>query len=79
METISKLFTLLQSKIKQFIKNHIIDKCPEEYDDIFQLMETQDLIAIIPISIIMMVLGIVIGMYITTQISDWIDKRRKNG
>ena len=40
-------------------------------------METQDLIAIIPISIIMMVLGIVIGMYITTQISDWIDRRRK--
>jgi uncharacterized membrane protein len=42
-------------------------------------METQDLIAIIPISIIMIVLGIAIGMYITTQISDWIDKRRKNG
>ena len=35
METISKLFTSLQSKIKQFIKDHIIDKCPEEYDDIF--------------------------------------------
>ena len=35
MEMISKLFTLLQSKIKQFIKNHIIDKCPEEYDNIF--------------------------------------------
>ena len=35
METILKLFTLLQSKIKQFIKDHIIDECPEEYDDIF--------------------------------------------
>tara|TARA_B100001778_G_scaffold28963_1_gene21088 strand:+ start:313 stop:441 length:129 start_codon:yes stop_codon:yes gene_type:complete len=42
-------------------------------------METQDLIAIIPIALIMMMLGFVIGMYITTQISDWIDKRRKNG
>ena len=40
-------------------------------------MELQDLIAIVPIALIMMVLGIVIGMYITTQISDWIDKRRK--
>ena len=35
MEIISKLFTSLQNKIKQFIKNHIIDECPEEYDDIF--------------------------------------------
>ena len=35
MEMILKLYTLLQSKIKQFIKNHIIDECPEEYDDIF--------------------------------------------
>ena len=35
MEMILKLFTTLQSKIKQFIKNHIIDECPEEYDDIF--------------------------------------------
>ena len=42
-------------------------------------METQDLIEIIPIALIMMMLGIVIGMYITTQIGDWIDKRRKNG
>ena len=42
-------------------------------------MEAQDLIAIVPIALIMMVLGIVIGMYITTQIGDWIDKRRKNG
>tara|TARA_B100000029_G_C16904428_1_gene715354 strand:+ start:390 stop:518 length:129 start_codon:yes stop_codon:yes gene_type:complete len=42
-------------------------------------METQDLIAIVPLALIMMVLGIVIGMYITTQIGDWIDKRRKNG
>ena len=25
----------LENKIKQFIKDHIIDKCPEEYDDIF--------------------------------------------
>ena len=77
METISKLFISLQSRIKQFIKDHIIDKCPEEYDDIFQLMETQDLIAIIPISIIMMVLGIVIGMYVTTQIGEWINKQIK--
>ena len=35
MEIISKLFTSLQSKTKQFIKNHIIDECPEEYDNIF--------------------------------------------
>ena len=35
MEMILKLFTLLQSKIKQFIKDHIIDECPKEYDDIF--------------------------------------------
>tara|TARA_Y100001973_G_scaffold27891_1_gene42017 strand:+ start:375 stop:503 length:129 start_codon:yes stop_codon:yes gene_type:complete len=42
-------------------------------------MEAQDLIAIVPIALIMMVLGISIGMYITTQIGDWIDKRRKNG
>ena len=40
-------------------------------------METQDLIAIVPVAIIMMVLGIAIGMYITTQISEWIDKNRK--
>ena len=40
-------------------------------------MEAQDLIAIVPIALIMMVLGIVIGMYITTQIGDWIDKKRK--
>ena len=42
-------------------------------------METQDLIAIIPVALIMMMLGFVIGMYVTTQISDWIDKKRKNG
>ena len=42
-------------------------------------MEAQDLIAIIPVSLILVMLGIVIGMYITTQIGDWIDKRRKNG
>tara|TARA_Y100001972_G_scaffold45823_1_gene56522 strand:- start:371 stop:493 length:123 start_codon:yes stop_codon:yes gene_type:complete len=40
-------------------------------------METQDIIAIVPIALIMMVLGITIGMYITTQIGDWIDKKRK--
>ena len=42
-------------------------------------METQDLLAIVPLALILVVLGIVIGMYITTQIGDWIDKRRKNG
>jgi len=42
-------------------------------------MEAQDLIAIVPVSLIMIMLGFVIGMYVTTQISDWIDKRRKNG
>ena len=42
-------------------------------------METQDLLAIIPLALILVVLGIVIGMYITTQIGDWIDKNRKNG
>ena len=35
MEMISKLFIALRNKIKQFIKDHIIDKCPEECDDIF--------------------------------------------
>ena len=40
-------------------------------------MEAQDLIAIIPIALMIMVLGILIGMYITTQIGDWIDKKRK--
>jgi hypothetical protein len=35
MEMISKLFILLQNKIRQFTKNHIIDKCPKEHDDIF--------------------------------------------
>jgi len=40
-------------------------------------MEAQDLIAIVPVALIMMMLGIVIGMYITTQIGDWIDRRRK--
>tara|TARA_R100000697_G_C5357370_1_gene173583 strand:+ start:104 stop:226 length:123 start_codon:yes stop_codon:yes gene_type:complete len=40
-------------------------------------METQDLIAIIPVSLILVMLGIIIGMYITTQIGDWIDKKRK--
>jgi len=32
---ILKLFTSLQDNIKQFMKKHILDKCPEEYDDIF--------------------------------------------
>ena len=40
-------------------------------------METQDIIATVPIALIMIVLGIAIGMYITTQIGDWIDKKRK--
>jgi len=40
-------------------------------------MEIQDLIAIVPVALIMMMLGIAIGMYITTQIGDWIDRRRK--
>jgi len=40
-------------------------------------MEAQDLIAIIPVALIMMMLGIVIGMYVTTQIGDWIDRKRK--
>ena len=40
-------------------------------------MEIQDLIAIIPIAFIMMVLGIIIGMYITTQIGDWINRQIK--
>tara|TARA_R100000773_G_C4135080_1_gene64203 strand:- start:195 stop:314 length:120 start_codon:yes stop_codon:yes gene_type:complete len=39
-------------------------------------METQDIIAIVPIALMMIVLGIAIGMYITTQIGDWIDKKR---
>ena len=42
-------------------------------------MEIQDLITIVPIALIMIMLGFVIGMYVTTQISDWIDKKRKNG
>ena len=40
-------------------------------------METTDLIAIIPLALIMMMLGFLMGMYITTQIGDWIDKKRK--
>jgi len=40
-------------------------------------MEIQDLIAIVPVALIMMMLGIVIGMYVTTQIGDWIDRKRK--
>ena len=41
-------------------------------------METQDIIAIVPIALIMIMLGFVIGMYVTTQIGDWIDKGTKN-
>ena len=40
-------------------------------------METVDLIAIIPIALIMMMLGLIIGMYITTQIGDWINRQIK--
>ena len=40
-------------------------------------METQDLIAIIPVALIMIMLGFVIGMYVTTQIGDWINKKIK--
>ena len=40
-------------------------------------MDTTDLIAIIPLALILVMLGIIIGMYITTQIGDWIDKKRK--
>ena len=40
-------------------------------------MAVEDIIAVVPLGIIMVVLGIVIGMYITTQIGDWIDKRSK--
>ena len=71
MEMILKLFTLLQSKIKQFIKDHIIDECPEEYDDIFQLMETIYITAFI----LTLMVGFLLGMYVTTQIGDWIDKQ----
>ena len=39
-------------------------------------MQTQEIIAIVPVSLILVVLGILIGMYITTQIGDWIDKKR---
>ena len=42
-------------------------------------MDTTDLIAIIPLALILVMLGIIIGMYVTTQIGDWIDKKRKNG
>ena len=73
MEMILKLFTTLQSKIKQFIKNHIIDECPKEYDNIFQLMETIYMIAMG----VCFGIGIVVGMYITTQISEWIDNQIK--
>ena len=71
METILKLFTSLQNRIKQFIKDHIIDKCPEEYDDIFQFMETNYLLVVI----LALGGGFALGMYVTTQIGDWINKR----
>ena len=73
MEMILKLFTTLQNKIKQFIKNHIIDECPKEYDDIFQLMETINMV----IMGICFGIGVVVGIYVTTQISEWIDKQIK--
>ena len=73
MGMILKLFITLQNKIKQFIKNHIIDECPKEYDDIFQLMETINMV----IMGICFGIGVVVGMYITTQISEWIDKQIK--
>ena len=41
-------------------------------------METTDIIAIVPLLLIVAVLGIAIGMYITTQISDWIETRTQN-
>ena len=71
MEMISKLFISLQNRIKQFIKDHIIDKCPEEYDNIFQLMETNYLLVVI----LALGGGFALGMYVTTQIGDWINKR----
>ena len=71
MEMMSKLFITLRNKIKQFIKNHIIDECPKEYDDIFQLMET---IYIVALGLAMGV-GFALGMYVTTQIGEWINKQ----
>jgi hypothetical protein len=41
-------------------------------------METTDIIAIVPLLLIVAILGIAIGMYITTQISDWIETRTQN-
>jgi uncharacterized membrane protein len=40
-------------------------------------MDTTDLIAIIPLALILVMLGIIIGMYITTQIGDWINRQIK--
>ena len=73
MEMISKLFIALRNKIKQFIKDHIVEKCPEEYDDIFQLMET---IYIVALGLAMGV-GFALGMYVTTQIGELINKQIK--
>ena len=73
MEMISKLFILLRNNIKCFIKNHIIDECPKKYDDIFQLMET---IYIVTLGLAMGV-GFALGMYVTTQIGEWINKQIK--
>jgi len=30
-----KLITYLRNKLSKFIKNHIVDECPKEYDDLF--------------------------------------------
>ena len=73
MGIMSKLLTALQSKIKQFIKNYIVDECPEEYDNIFQLMETNYLLVVI----LALGGGFALGMYVTTQIGDWINKQIK--
>ena len=70
---ISKLFILLRNNIKCFIKNHIIDECPKKYDDIFQLMETIYIVALgLAIGV-----GFALGMYVTTQIGEWINKQIK--
>ena len=73
MGIMSKLLTALQSKIKKFIKNYIVDECPEEYDNIFQLMETNYLLVVI----LALGGGFALGMYVTTQIGDWINKQIK--
>ena len=42
-------------------------------------METIYITAFILTLMVGFLLGMVIGMYVTTQIGDWIDKKRKNG